>query len=99
MRRVAVRLVIIIICALSVGGISLAWELIRTFAYAFYSIFVALLPFLDLEQTILCKVVTIIIVQVLCGAGFFVSYRTESRIGKIVSGVADAIATILLFIA
>ena len=99
MKKAVLTLGIIVIFALSAGGIAFAWEFIRTFAYAFYSMFVAMLPFLDLEQAILCKVVTIFIVQVLCGAGFLVSSSAESTIGKIVSGVADVVATILLFIA
>ena len=99
MKKAVLTLGIIVIFALSAGGIAFAWEFIRTFAYTFYSMFVAMLPFLDSEQAILCKVVTIFIVQVLCGAGFFVSYSMESTIGKIVIGIADVIATLLLFIA
>ena len=99
MKKAVWTLGIIVIFALYTGGIAFAWEFIRTFAYAFYSMFVAMLPFLDLEQAILCKVVTIFIVQVLCGAGFYISRKAESKIGKIVSGVADAITTLLLFIA
>ena len=99
MKKAGLTLGIIVVFALCTGGIAFAWEFIRTFAYAFYSMFVAMLPFLDLEQAILCKVVTIFIVQVLCGAGFYISHKAESKIGKIVSGVADAITTLLLFIA
>ena len=99
MKKAGLTLGIIVVFALFTGGVAFAWEIVRTFAYAFYSMFVAFLPFLDLEQAILCKVVTILIVQILCGAGFFVSYSVESTIGKIVSGIADVIATLLLFIA
>ena len=93
------KIVFIIIVALSVGGVSLAWEVVEVLAYTFYTFFVALLPFLDLEQMVICKIVTITIVQLLCGAGFWVSRKTESTIGSIVSGIADAIATALLLIA
>lgn len=99
MKKAGLTLGIIVVFVLCTGGIAFAWEIVRTFAYAFYSMFVAFLPFLDLEQTLLCKLITILIVQVLCGAGFFISHKTEVRIGKIVSGVVDAIATLLLFIA
>ena len=99
MKKAGLTLGIIVVFSLSTGGIAVAWEIVRTFAYVFYSMFVAMLPFLDLEQAILCKVVTILIVQVLCGAGLFISHKTKSKIGKIVSSVADAIATLLLFIA
>jgi ABC-type enterochelin transport system permease subunit len=98
-KKAGLTLGIIVVFALCTGGIAFAWEIVRTFAYAFYSMFVAIIPFLDLEQTLLCKLITILIVQVLCGAGFFISHKTESKIGKIVSSVADAIATLLLFIA
>ena len=92
-------IIVVAIAVLACGGLSLAWDVIKTVAYTFYSTFVAILPFLDLEQKVLCKLITIVIVQVLCGAGFYVSHRTESFVGKIVSVVADAVATLLLFIA
>ncbi len=93
------KLIIVLIAALCIGGVSLFWEVISVFATAFFEIFVALLPFLDLEQVILCKVVTIVIVQLLCALGFYISSKTESRIGKIISAIADIIATMLIFIA
>lgn len=99
MKKIGLKLGIIVVFLLSVGGITCAWEFVRTIAYVFFSMFVAIIPFLDLEQAILCKVITIIIVQLLCGAGFYVSYRAESTIGKVVSGIADVISTFLLFIA
>ena len=99
MKKIIVPLMAIIILALSVGGVALAWEIIKTFAYVFYTSFVSLLPFLDLEQKVICKIVTIAIVQLLCGAGFWVSNQTEFTIGSVVSGTADIISTILLLIA
>ena len=93
------KFIAIVVILLLVGGFSAAWEFIQAFAYTFLKIFVAILPFLDLEQVLLCKVVTILIVQILCGLGFYVSHRVESKIGKIVSGVADAITTVLLLVA
>ena len=94
MKKLAVVLIVELF-----GGFSLLWEVISVFATAFFEMFVALLPFLDLEQVILCKVVTIVIVQVLCWAGFYISHKTEVGIGKIISAIADIIATILLLIA
>ena len=93
------KLIIVLIAVLCIGGVSLFWEVISVFATAFFKMFVALLPFLDLEQVILCKIVTIIIVQVLCWAGFYISHKTEVGIGKIITVIADIIATILLLIA
>ena len=91
-------LVITVVLAHNSGWCT-AWEFLKTLAYAVYSFLVMLLPFLDIEQTIICKIVTISIVQILCGAGFYVSWKTQSKIGKIVSGIADAISTTLLLIA
>ena len=99
MRKSGVIIAIIVAVALAAGGLSLAWNVIKTVAYTFYSTFVAILPFLDLEQPLLCKLITIIIVQLLCGSGFYISHKTEATIGKIISGVVDAVATLLLFIA
>ena len=93
------KFIAIVVVLLLVGGFSAAWEFIQAFAYGFLKIFVAILPFLDLEQVLLCKVVTILMVQILCGLGFYVSHKAKLRIGKIVSGIADAIATILLLVA
>ena len=93
------KLAVILIAALCIGGVSLFWEVISIFATAFFEMFVALLPFLNLEQVILCKIVTIVIVQVLCALWVYISSKTESRIGKIISAIADIIATILLLIA
>ena len=53
MKKAGLTLGIIVVFALCIGGIAFAWEIVRTFAYAFYSMFVAFLPFLDLEQAIL----------------------------------------------
>ena len=99
MKRILITLGAVLALALCVGGFSLMWDVISAFAYTFYSFFVALIPFLSLEQTILAKLISILIVQIICGLGFYVSYRTEATIGKIVSGAVDAIATILLLIA
>ena len=99
MKKIIVPLLAIIILALCVGGFAFAWEILKTLAYTFYTFFVSLLPFLDIEQMVICKIVTIAIVQLLCGAGFWVSRKTESTIGSVVSGIADIIATILLLIA
>ena len=99
MKKYIFWIVVIAVLAFAIGGFSLLGQFIHAFAYSFYSMFVAIIPFLDLEQTLLCKLITILIVQALCGAGFFISHKTESKIGKIVSGAADAIATLLLFIA
>ena len=99
MKKGILLIIVVVAIILCAGGFALAWDIVKTVAYAFFSTFVALLPFLDLEQEVLCKFVTILITQVLCGAGFFVSYKTKSIIGQIVSGMADAIATVLLFIA
>jgi ABC-type transporter Mla maintaining outer membrane lipid asymmetry permease subunit MlaE len=99
MKKAILLLLVILIFALFTGGLAFAWDIIKTFAYAFYSFLVAIIPFLDLEQAILCKVVTIFIVQVLCCSGYYMSHKAESTIGKIVSGIADVIATMLLLIA
>ena len=92
------KFIIIVVILLVVGGFSAAWEFIQAFAYGFLKVFVALLPFLDLEQKLLCKIITILIVQILCGLGFYISYKAKSKIGKIVSGIADAISTLLLLV-
>lgn len=81
------------------SGWGIAWNFVKDVAYVFYYFLVMLLPFLDLKQIIVCKVVTILIVQLLCGIGFYISRREERKIGTIVSGVADLIATALLVIA
>ena len=99
MKKILITLGIVLAVALCIGGFSLAGEVISSFAFTFYSFLVSILPFLSLEQTILAKLVTILIVQIICGLGFYISHRTEVTIGKYVSGAVDAIATILLLIA
>ena len=81
---------------ISKESLSLMWEMIRTVAYSFFSIIVACLPFLDIEQTLLCKAVAIIIFLFLGYLGVFVS---KNKVVSFVSGVADVISIILLFIA
>lgn len=99
MRKTLITAAIIIGLAVCAGGIPLAREILHIIAEVFYSFFVTIIPFLDLEQAVLCKVVTITIVQILCWSGFWVSCKAEIKIGKIVSGVINAIATLLLLIA
>ena len=99
LRGCILSLLVIIAFVVWGSGWQAAWAFVQNLAYTVYSLFVMLLPFLDIEQTIICKIVTIVIVQILCGAGFYVSWKTESGIGKIVSGIADVISTILLLIA
>ena len=99
MKKYIFGIIVISAVAFAIGGFPFEWQILHTIAYSFYSMIVAIIPFLDLEQTLLCKLITILIVQILCGAGFFISHKAESKIGKIVIGVADAIATLLLFIA
>ena len=99
MKKTGIIIAIIVAVALVAGGLPLAWDVIKLVAHSFYTAFVAILPFLDLEQAVLCKVVTITIVQILCWSGFWVSCKAEITIGKIVSVIADAIATLLLIIA
>lgn len=99
MKKPLLVIILIALVALEAGGVALFWEVIQTAASAFLSMFVSILPFLDIEQKILCKVVTILIVQALCGLGFIISWKTEKKIGQIVSGVIDIILTILLLIA
>ena len=82
MKKMLVGLSLIVIVLLHCYGWPAAWEFIRTLAYAVYSFFVMLLPFLDIEQMVICKIVTILIVQLLCGAGFLISSKTESTIGN-----------------
>lgn len=90
---------VILVLLFLAGGIAAVWEFVCDFAYIFFKAFVEILPFLDLEQVILCKIVTILIVQILCGLGFIISRKTELKIGKFVSVIIDAIATLLIFIA
>lgn len=92
-------IIVLLIIVLLVGGVAVAWDAVKLFAAAFMNVFISILPFLDIEQPIICKLITILIVQLLCGAGFYISHKVESTIGKIVSGIADVIATLLLFIA
>ena len=47
MKKAGLTLGMIVVFALCTGGIAFAWEIVRTFAYSFYSMFVAFLPFLD----------------------------------------------------
>lgn len=99
MKKIFVWLLIIVIFIILGSGWQAAWVFIQNLAYVVYHFFIMLLPFLNIEQTLICKIVTISIVQILCGAGFFVSWKTQSKIGKIVSVIADAISTALLLIA
>ena len=81
---------------ISKENLSLMWKMIRTVAYSFFSVVVACLPFLDIEQTLLCKAVAMIIFLFLGYLGVFVS---EDKVVKFVSGVADVSSIILLLIA
>ena len=99
MKKPLLIIILIALVALGAGGVALFWEVIQTAASAFLSMFVSILPFLDMEQKILCKVATILIVQALCGLGFIISWKTEKKIGHVISALIDVIATMLLVIA
>ena len=99
MKKQSIIIGVIIIVALIGGGLPLAWDVIKMAAHAFYAAFVAIIPFLDLEQTVLCKIITIVIVQILCGAGIVISIKTKKKMCVVIGAVVDAIATILLLIA
>ena len=99
MKKSLLVIILITLVALGAGGIALAWDVIQIVASAFLSMFVSILPFLDIEQKILCKVATILIVQALCGLGFIISWKTEKKIGHVISALIDVIATMLLVIA
>lgn len=99
MKKCIIILGIIFIFILLTGGFSSAWDFVKIVASTFLTVFVAILPFLDLKQVILCKVITILIVQILCGSGLYISHKAEKNIGTIISGLIDVIATILLIIA
>ena len=81
------------------GGWKAVWEGIQTIADVGYRFLVMIIPFLDLTQPIVCKVITIVIIQILSGLGYYISYRAERKIGKIISAIADIIATLLVVIA
>lgn len=81
------------------GGWKAVWEGIQAIANAVYNFFVMIIPFLDLNQPIICKVVSIVVVQILSALGFYISYKSEVQIGKIISVIADIISTLLIIIA
>lgn len=97
MRKYIIWIVALGALAFDVGGFDLLGQFVHAILYSFHSMCVIIMPFLDLEQTLLCELITMLVVQVLCFAGFFVSRKAESKIGEIVSGIVDAIALVALF--
>ena len=91
-------MIILIVVIALVGGFKPAVEAVKIAGTAFLSMFTAILPFLEIEQEILTKVVAIAIIQILCGLGFYVGHKSKKRIFKGVSVMADIISTILLIV-
>lgn len=84
---------------ISKENLSLIWEIIHTVSYAFFSVVIACLPFLDAEKPILQKIATTIVIQIICGLGVGVSAKEKKVIGVLVSVIVDLILTIPLFVA
>lgn len=84
---------------ISKENLSLIWKIIHTVSYVFFSVVVACLPFLDAEKPILQKIVTTIVIQILCGFGIGVSAKKKKAIGVLISVILDLILTIPLYIA
>jgi len=97
-KSILITILIIIAIIALIGGFTPAIEAIKLAGTAFLSMFAAILPFLGLEQTILTKVVAIVIIQIICGLGFYLSYKAKNAIFQAISVIADVISTILLIV-
>ena len=84
---------------ISKENLSLIWKIIHTVSYAFFSVVMACLPFLDAEKPILKKIVTTIVIQIICGFGIGVSVKEKKVIGVLMSIIVDLILTMPLYIA
>ena len=84
---------------ISKENLSLIWEIIHTVSYAFFSVVIVCLPFLDAEKPILQKIATTIVIQIICGLGVGVSPKEKKVIGVLVFIIVDLILTIPLFVA
>ena len=91
-KKVIIPIVVLLLMMFNIGGWDAVREAIQSVANVVYRFFVMIIPFLDLTQPIVCKVITI-------GLGYYISYRAERKIGKIISAIADIIATLLVVIA
>ena len=98
-KKVIIAIVVLLLMMFNIGGWDAVREAIQSVANVVYRFFVMIMPFLDLTQPIVCKVITIVIIQILSGLGYYISYRAERKIGKIISAIADIIATLLVVIA
>lgn len=84
---------------ISKENLSLIWKIIHTVSYAFFSVVMACLPFLDKEKPILKKIVATIVIQIICGFGIGVSVKEKKVIGVLISVILDLVLTIPLYIA
>lgn len=98
-KKIIIIIIVFLLMLFGAGGWKAVWEGIQTIANVVYRFFVIIIPFLDLTQPIICKVVTIIVVQVLSALGYYISYKSEAQVGKTIVVVTDVIATILMLIA
>ena len=98
-KKVIIAIVVLSLMMFNIGGWNAVWEVIQTIANVVYRFFLIIIPFLDLTQPIICKVISIIVVQILSVLGFYISYKSEVQIGKIISVIADVISTLLIIIA
>lgn len=98
-KKVIIAIVVLLLMMFNIGGWNAVWEVIQTIANVVYGFFVMIIPFVDLTQPIICKVITIVIIQILTGLGYYISDRAEVKIGKIISAIADIIGTLLVVIA
>ena len=98
-KKVIIAIVVLLLMMFNIGGWNAVWEVIQTIANVVYGFFVMIIPFVDLTQPIICKIITIVIIQILTGLGYYISHRAELKIGKIISAIADIIGTLLVVIA
>jgi uncharacterized membrane protein len=98
-KKVIIAIVVLLLMMFNIGGWNAVWEVIQTIANVVYGFFVMIIPFVDLTQPIICKVITIVIIQILTVLGYYISHRAELKIGKIISAIADIIGTLLVVIA
>ena len=98
-KKVIIAIAVLLLMMFYIGGWNAVWEVIQTIANVVYRFFVMIIPFVDLTQPIICKVITIVIIQILTGLGYYISHRAELKIGKIISAIADIIGTLLVVIA
>ena len=98
MRKILTFSLLLVALTFQEGDFTLFFDVLKATGYTFQAMLTLALPFLDLKQMAITYGIALVIIQVLCGVGFVVTYKTERKILSVVSGFVGVIATMLQLI-